>query len=58
MPIDKLSLHYQAGRNAFHDGIPLADKPGEYVLNDWDAGWHDAHAEMTRQVVAAVAAKK
>ena len=51
MPIDKASLHYVAGKEAFKQGAALADKPGGYVLQDWDTGWHDAHAEATRSLL-------
>jgi len=52
MPIEKTGLWYEAGKRAFAEGVPLADKPAMYLTLEWDVGWHDAHAELTRFVAA------
>ena len=55
MTINKRSATYKEGQQAFKDGLMMADKPSQYILQDWEAGWHDAHAEMTRRIGAKLA---
>ena len=48
--MDKNSISYRAGYDAFKSGMALADRPGE-ILMDWSAwqtGWLDAMAEAVR----------
>jgi hypothetical protein len=52
MSTDKNSDDYKAGYDAFVAGRALADKPGAYVMSTWDIGWHDAHADATRKLLA------
>ena len=52
MPIDRNSGPYREGQLAFYEGLLLSDKPVHFVLQEWEAGWHDAHAELTRKIAA------
>jgi hypothetical protein len=55
MPIDKNSNTYKEGQEAFHEGLLISDKPVHFVLQEWEAGWHDAHVELTRRIAAKLA---
>ncbi len=46
------STSYQAGYEAFQQGKLLSDRPVELVMRweDWQLGWHDAHATLTRSL--------
>jgi len=51
MPVDKQSPAYREGYQAFRDGVYIADKPMHFVLQEWEAGWLDAMADMVRQLL-------
>lgn len=52
MPIDQSNLYYQAGRADFHDGKHLADKPAQYLTNEWELGFVDALADVVRALLS------
>lgn len=48
--MDKTNSDYIAGYSAFKAGLALSDKPDLYRFGNWEIGWHDAHAELTRSI--------
>jgi hypothetical protein len=50
--MDKKNEDYLAGYDAFKSGRALSDKPEAYRFGVWEIGWHDAHAEATRVLMA------
>jgi hypothetical protein len=51
--LDKNSTSYKAGHAAFNDGMLLADRPNELLMDwgAWQTGWLDALAEAVRSLV-------